>query len=1475
MAKHDRPTGPGDLNTADLEILNAFNSEVNYAIQKDRNKSCAPGTGDWFFRHHLYEEMQNARGSRLLFVMAEAGGGKSTVMKTLVDRLLERSEPVLAAYFFFKDDVDDLRSYEKALSSLIYQLLVREKKLAKHAKEIHQRYGDGLKNDTKAMLELLSILSQKAERDVYCVLDGVDECEAIDRNQLLADLKSLFSDVDDSASRLKIVVSSRPYQDENHPYADLLATPSRMIGHLAGENAKVQSEIFKVIQFKVEKLAEERELDQATQTMMVEKIFAQNRHTRSFLAVQMAFELLDSHQRMHKGAGERTINTILSEIPQSLGSKFDALLDRSTNKEHTWRLLCVILAARKTLKIDEFKVIYAITEPRDSSVSKVQSYDDLELPSDDDEFKRLVRSRCGLFITFVKNSVHLFHQTAREYLIERIDQSPEYTSPLFLQTTSGLAPSDRSLWKGSISLSDSNRVCASVCLSILSFAVPKKLPFEVFDNMEAGNKIEEDFADNDTEGLRGFISARPFFTYAACNWHEHISLAGDSAFQLLKNESYGAGFDISKPQFWAWFLTLADCVCSSTVKKRPPVSQIWSKDSAEVSSELGEFLRENCLKKIFPMDKKVRALLDVSGRFVSGQAFHLANGDYQYTSSGRAVEAFENGDAERASVLLAKVPHHTLIWTAITTGTPSALRAALASSKDLSWLQIVPDHILYKRRKTTGWSSWNGKDLRKSREGGWTGTCPPSFVVLLRVSMLDASVPVFAALADWIDRQVEKQLYAQQLWQAGGFIIPTLSSRLVGSGASVDCDLWEDGTTGLHVACSFWMHDAIQSLVQNGADPTRLTPKGYNALHSFFQHTKIPRDTYESNVEREQATYFFNKSRINQSIDAITTGNFSKESLISRQCHQGFTPLMCGVRSTRSSGTAIKRILDHGAAPDQQDEKGRTALMYFFFDSDEFVDKDTSILKHLLHAGASPLTMDRSGNSALSYWAATTATVNLDYLSAGFNTYNKSFHALANNGSVSFQDLAVELNRIKVPLVIASRLGNAQLCSALLAGGADPNQKDEAYTSFFRRHREKDSDKEPEENESTVEWNPLLTALQCRAYKTAAILIEHGADINFELKKRKRRRHNRYIFVQGGGTPLHLAIAARDRDWVGTSNRLSLSHGGGDNKACFFRGGVSHDMDDSLLALARWQMQQYVNPRDQDEEDSDPECEIRRQMYANDSRGANLLPYDRTQEVLGVPANQYLAEIVTRTSSLEQQQEALVRYMLSKGASSNACTVRRMSLLMLAVKENLLNIVEILLEYGADPNVAEVGGATPLMVAARHNEPAIVERLLRSGANPNAQLDVKDPDKCKCQGFIEWGSWSHRTCDAPYTALALAVAWGHKDVVELLLKHGADPNIKITHHAHGRLPSKQDMKRRKGSSSSSDDESDPEPEEWKGYISVGTALTWARAEVRDVLLCYGANSAEEDVTRECDCIIEPQPDRRDFLFSDDDEIEEE
>lgn len=471
----------GKNNIEDLKCVNAFKTGINYVLQKDRNDICAPATGQWFFHNPEYEAFQSARVPQLLFVTAEAGGGKSTTMRTLIDTLQTSDEPPLVAYFFFKDDDDRLRSYDEALSTLIYQLLMQERGLVQHARGPYRQYGDAIRHHTKAMWQIILEIAAKAKTDIVCVLDAVDECAAPDRRQLVADLADAFHNAVQPTSRLRFVASSRPYQDEYHPYAALAASSN--IRHLVGENSQVQSDIRKVIRFKAQELARKLHLDQNIQDLLVARLCNQNTHTRSFLAVRMAFELLDSHRRMHKEEGERTISSILADIPQQLGDQFDELLNRSLDKEHAWRLFCVILGARRTIKIPEFKVIYSLTRPRSSTVVPAQSYEDLELPSDDEEFKQLVRSRCGLFITFVRNSVHLFHQTAKEHLMGKSGTSGKVPQAVPARAWDRKAdmPDTKhaNSWKGCISETDANIVCATVCMDILTFQVPQTWIFEL------------------------------------------------------------------------------------------------------------------------------------------------------------------------------------------------------------------------------------------------------------------------------------------------------------------------------------------------------------------------------------------------------------------------------------------------------------------------------------------------------------------------------------------------------------------------------------------------------------------------------------------------------------------------------------------------------------------------------------------------------------------------------------------------------------------------------------------------------------------------------------------------------------------------------------------------------------------------------------------------------------------------------------
>lgn len=236
------------------------------------------------------------------------------------------------------------------------------------------------------------------------------------------------------------------------------------------------------------------------------------------------------------------------------------------------------------------------------------------------------------------------------------------------------------------------------------------------------------------------------------------------------------------------------------------------------------------------------------------------------------------------------------------------------------------------------------------------------------------------------------------------------------------------------------------------------------------------------------------------------------------------------------------------------------------------------------------------------------------------------------------------------------------------------------------------------------------------------------------------------------------------------------------------------------------------------------------------------------------------------------RQAAIVELLLKKGAPVNVKTQEGRTPLHVAV-DSSPHLVQLLLKYGTDANVATEDGITPLMQAASRGDRELVEILLVAGADPDAQLTVAPLEKRQCSSFIARSYWTFRQCDSPLTAMAVAAGRGHYEVVELLLQHGADPNKPIEHHAHGRLPSKRDkrrLSREYGEPDSSD--SEVEPEEWKGYISIGTALSWARDEVRELLLRYGADAGKEQSLRECDCAIIEKRKERGWIDSSDDDL---
>lgn len=398
---------------------------------------------------------------------AEAGGGKSAVMRTLVDQLVESTEPPMVAYFFFQDGDELLSSYSGALSCVIFQLLaqVQDTEYLSHVQDLCEQTGFRVKHSTRLMWDILAIIARHNQRDIYCLFDALDECNSTERPQLMEEMRAFITKLDHEHAQVKLVVSSRPYQNKGHAYGAIFSTGSGRVLRLQGEMMDVQPDIHNVILSMADNLTTERTLSSEIRNLLIQELLERNRHTRSFLAIRMEFELLGSDRRMQKNAGARTVRMILNDIPDKLDKKFDQMLNRSRDLGHAKRLLGTVLAARRAFCLDEFKVIYSMTESTDRTL-RPTSYNDLELQEDNDYFKQLVRDRSGLFITFVEDSVHFFHRTAREYLLNLFTETSTTLPKLSVHAS---ASSNSSSWKHSISHQEANCVILEICLDVLAF----------------------------------------------------------------------------------------------------------------------------------------------------------------------------------------------------------------------------------------------------------------------------------------------------------------------------------------------------------------------------------------------------------------------------------------------------------------------------------------------------------------------------------------------------------------------------------------------------------------------------------------------------------------------------------------------------------------------------------------------------------------------------------------------------------------------------------------------------------------------------------------------------------------------------------------------------------------------------------------------------------------------------------------------
>ncbi|CAG9943010.1 unnamed protein product [Clonostachys rosea f. rosea IK726] len=168
------------------------------------------GTCEWITSTGEYTQwMQSTSG--LLWIVGGPGKGKTFLSIYLTD-ILDKAGSTLM-YFFCDNKISSRNTGSAVLRGIMHQLIEQQPQLVKHLLRQWQLQGSALLSDTgfESLWKIFqSMVEDLKGSELYCVLDGLDECNAHSLQQLLRKIESLFHKRDGKQT-LKLIVVSRRY----------------------------------------------------------------------------------------------------------------------------------------------------------------------------------------------------------------------------------------------------------------------------------------------------------------------------------------------------------------------------------------------------------------------------------------------------------------------------------------------------------------------------------------------------------------------------------------------------------------------------------------------------------------------------------------------------------------------------------------------------------------------------------------------------------------------------------------------------------------------------------------------------------------------------------------------------------------------------------------------------------------------------------------------------------------------------------------------------------------------------------------------------------------------------------------------------------------------------------------------------------------------------------------------------------------
>ncbi|KAJ9654853.1 hypothetical protein H2201_008927 [Coniosporium apollinis] len=331
----------------------------------DKKGSRVSGTCEWIRNNEIYDSWLHSR-SQLLWLSGGPGKGKTMLSIFLAEELEQiasRSQDVIFIQYFC-DNKDEKRNTAVAIvRGLIYQLLKLHPKLINHILPTFQIQKENLFADSS--FRALWTCFESMVRDpslgvVYCVVDGLDECNATSLEVLLKRLRALFSPdaTLSSTCHLNLIAVSREQPD--FVARELSGFPRIRLDPDADRD--VNSDIGKFIITKVGELSRYRNYPPELRSH-VEKIF-HKRAEGTFLWVGIVAKELERYTCDE-------VKSALDHFPPGLDELYGRMLLQipSRRRETTAKILRWVVIAVRPLTLLELSTAIGITAEASSGLS--------------------------------------------------------------------------------------------------------------------------------------------------------------------------------------------------------------------------------------------------------------------------------------------------------------------------------------------------------------------------------------------------------------------------------------------------------------------------------------------------------------------------------------------------------------------------------------------------------------------------------------------------------------------------------------------------------------------------------------------------------------------------------------------------------------------------------------------------------------------------------------------------------------------------------------------------------------------------------------------------------------------------------------------------------------------------------------------------------------------------------------------------